>query len=129
MDKRRMLSRTPETCKAELHWTVLSMWLLGAMSVAAIMERGGTPLSWSVALARKKVRAAMRSALTGRTRGGDLGKDLATAVKDTYQRHSTKKAHDWPHKKREKPPGAPKIRVANAAEIKKAQQLGEEKAA
>lgn len=129
MDKRRMLSRTPQTCKAELHWAVLSIWLLAAMSVSAIIDRGGAPLSWSVALARKKVRAAMRSALTGRRRGGDLWKNLATAVKDTYKRHGSKKAHDWPHKKKEKPPGAPKIRVANAAEIQKAQQHPKENAA
>jgi hypothetical protein len=129
MDKRRMLSRTPETCKAELHWAVLSIWLLGAMSVSAIIEQGRAPLSWSVALARKNVRAAMRSALKGSRRGGDLSANLAHAVKDTYQRHGSKKAHAWPHKKKEKPPGSPKIRVAKAAEIKKAEQLREAKAA
>lgn len=129
MDKRRMLSRTPATCKAELHWAVLSIWLLGAMSVSAIIERGGTPLSWSVALARKKVRAAMRSALQGSRRGGDLSASLASAVKDTYERKGSKKAHDWPHKKREKPPGEPKIRVAKETEIEKASQLQKEKAA
>jgi Transposase DDE domain len=128
MDKRRMLSRTPETCKAELHWAVLSIWLLGAMSVSAIIKRGGEPLSWSVALARKRIRATMRSALTGR-RGGNLSADLADAVKDDYQRHGTKKAHAWPHKKTEKPPGAPKIRLAKPAEINKAQRLRKKKAA
>jgi hypothetical protein len=129
MDKRRMLSRTPATCKAELHWVVLSMWLLGAMSVSAIIERGGAPLSWSVALARKQVRAAMRAALSGSRRGGDLSAQLAQAVKDDYQRHGSKQAHAWPHKKKEKPPGAPKIRSAKAAEIKKAKQLPEQKPA
>jgi hypothetical protein len=123
MDKRRMLSRTPATCKAELHWVVLSMWLLGALSVSAIIERGGTPLSWSVALARKQVRAAMRDALRGRRRSQDLSLTLGEAVKDAYERHGSKKAHDWPHKKKEKPPGAPKIRSANANEIKKAKRL------
>lgn len=129
MDKRRMLSRTPETCKAELHWAVLSIWLLGAMSVAAIIERGGAPLSWSVAMARKRIRTTMRSALKGSRRGGDLSAQLASAVKDTYERKGSKKAHAWPHKKKEKPPGAPKIRLAAAAEVNKAQRLREEKAA
>jgi hypothetical protein len=129
MDKRRMLSRTPQTCKAELHWVVLSMWLLGAMSVSAIIERGGAPLSWSVALARKQIRATMRAALKGSRRGGNLSAQLANAVKDSYERHGSKKAHAWPHKKKEKPPGAPKIRSAEAAEIKKAQRLREQKAA
>lgn len=129
MDKRRMLSRTPATCKAELHWVVLSMWLLGALSVSAIIARGGAPLSWSVALARKQVRAAMRAALRGRGRSKDLAATLGDAVKDGYERKGSKKAHDWPHKKKEKPPGAPKIQSAKAAEIKKAQRFPEEKAA
>ena len=129
MDKRRMLSRTPATCKAELHWVVLSMWLLGALSVSAIIARGGAPLSWSVALARKQVRAAMRAALKGCGRSKDLSATLGDAVKDNYQRQGSKKAHDWPHKKKEKPPGSPKIRSAKAAEIKKAKRLQEKQAA
>jgi hypothetical protein len=123
MDKRRLLSRTPETCEAELHWAVLGIWLLGAMSVAAIVERGGDPLSWSVALARKHVRAAMRDALTGRGQRINLSARLAQAVKDRYERTGSKNARAWPHKKKEKPPGAPKIRLARAPEIKQAQRL------
>jgi hypothetical protein len=129
MDKRRMSSRTPETCKAELHWAVLSIWLLGAMSVSAIIERVGDPLSWSVALARKQVRAAMRDALKGRGRSMNLSARLASAVRDSYQRTGSKKAHAWPHKKKEKPPGSPKIRLANAKEIKIAKRLRQQKAA
>jgi hypothetical protein len=129
MDKRRMLSRTPETCKAELHWVVLSVWLLGLMSVSAIIERGAAPLSWSVALARKRVRAAMRAGLKRSGRTADLSTMLAYAVKDNYQRKGSKKAHDWPHKKRETPPGAPKIRLAKTQEVKCAQRLLQQAAA
>ena len=129
MDKRRMLSRTPETCKAELHWVVLSVWLLGLMSVSAIIERGAAPLSWSVALARKLVRAAMRAGLKRSGRTADLSTMLAQTVKDSYQRKGSKKAHDWPHKKKEQPPGAPKIRPAKIEEIKRAQRLLQSEAA
>ena len=129
MDKRRMLSRTPETCKAELHWVVLSIWLLGLMSVSAIIERGAAPLSWSVALARKLVRAAMRAGPKRSGRTTALSTLLAYAVKDSYQRKGSKKAHDWPHKKKEQPPGAPKIRPAKINEIQRAQRLQQSKAA
>lgn len=122
LDRRRMLSRTPQTCKAELHWVVLGMWLLGAMSVSAIIDRGGEPLSWSVALSRKHVRNAMRPQ-RGRGRRADLLVQLSGAVKDSYQRTGSKQAHDWPHKKREKPPGEPNIRLAQAAEVRKAERL------
>ena len=129
MDRRRMLSRTPETCKAELHWVVLSIWLLAALSVSAIIERGGEPLSWSVALARKQMRAAMRSALKGDQRFGNLLTKLAAAVKDNYKRKGSKKAHDWAHKKKEKPPGSPKIRSAKANEMQKAKRLQQQTSA
>jgi hypothetical protein len=123
MDRRRMMSRTPATCKAELHWVVLSIWLLGVMSVSAISARGGDPLSWSVALARKHVRAAMRDALRGGRRRINVSARLASAVKDNYERTHSKKAHDWPHKKKDKPPGLPKIRLANLQEIQSAKRL------
>jgi hypothetical protein len=129
MDKRRMLSRTPETCQAELHWAVLGIWLLGAMSVAAIIEHGADPLCWSVALARKQVRAAMRDALRARGQKIDLSARLGEAVKDRYERTGSKKAHDWPHKKKEKPPGSPRIRSASATEIRQAKRLQQHKVA
>jgi hypothetical protein len=120
LGRRKLLSRTPEAAQMELAWAVLGLWLLGIMSVAAIVERGGDPLSWSVALARKNVRAALRGPTI---RGPRLPELLATAVKDGYQRLGSKKARDWPHKKREKPPGAPKIREATEQEVNKAKRL------
>jgi hypothetical protein len=118
--RRRLLSRTPEAAEMELAWAVMGMWLLGVMSVAAIVERGRDPLSWSVALARKNVRAALRGPTLGGPRLPEL---LAAAVKDNYQRLGSKKARDWPHKKREKPPGPPRIREATEQEVNKAKQL------
>ncbi len=122
LGRRKMLSRTPEAAEMELAWAVMGLWLLGIMSVSAIVERGGDPLSWSVALARKNVRAALRGPSR---RGRRLPELLATAVKDNYQRLGSKKARDWPHKKREKPPGAPKIREATEQEVNKAKRLRE----
>jgi hypothetical protein len=34
---------------------------------------------------------------------------LREALGDEYQRHSSKRARDWPHKKNERPPGQPKL--------------------
>jgi len=53
----------------------------------------------------------------------DLLKQLSEAVKDKYKRKGSKKAKDWPHKKREEPPGDPKIRLADQAEVRRAQRL------
>ena len=43
--------------------------------------------------------------------------------------HGKKAARNWPHKKREQPPGAPKMRMATRAEIRQAQALRTKEAA
>jgi len=122
--RRRLLSRTPATCLAECSWTMLGLWLLGLLTVTRIVAKKMDPLSWSVALARNAVRRAMR----GTIRGGPCGRlfrDLAAAFKDGYQRRGPKAARNYPRKKREKPPGPPKIQSASPKEVQTAKQLRE----
>ena len=64
--------------------------------------------------------------LLGGTIGVPLGiTALAAAMHDSYQRHGSKKARNWPHKKRELPPGDPKIVLANATQQRRAKNLTE----
>jgi hypothetical protein len=121
LSRRRLLSRTPATCLAECSWTMLGLWLLSLLTVTRIVARKLDPLSWSVALARNAVRRAMRASLRGGQ--GRLLRDLAAAVKDAYPRRGSKAARDYPRKKREKPPGPPKIKPASGKEIQQAKQL------
>ena len=120
--QRKLRSKSPRMARWELHWGMTALLLLGLMSVAAIVGRGRDPLSWSVAQALRVVRQAMRSPRPWRGRG-DLEKRLAEAVKDGYRRQSSKTAHDYPRKKRESPPGAPKIRPATERERSATQKL------
>jgi hypothetical protein len=129
LEKRRMLSRTPAAAKCELTWALFGLWLLGLMTVDPILARGGDPLGWSAAKARKRVRRSMRRALTRRHRDRSLAGDLARATQDSYVRHGSKKARDWPHKKKEKPPGNPKIQSANAAQLRAAKRIKAKQAA
>ena len=114
LEKRRMLSRTPEAAKCERTWAVLGLRLLGLMTASAILARGGDPLAWSAAKARDRVRRSMRRALSRRCLDRGLAYDLGRATKDGYVRRGGKKARDWPHKKKEKPPGDPKIQLPTA---------------
>jgi Transposase DDE domain len=129
LQRRRMLSRSPAAAREELAWAVLGVWLLGLMTAAAVAARGGDPLAWSAALARRRVRQAMREAAAGRAGRRPLAGLLAAAVQDGYARHRPKRARDWPHKKREKPPGAPEVREATAQEVGRAQRLRQKQAA
>jgi Transposase DDE domain len=121
--KRRMLSHSPEAAKCELTWALFGIWLLGLMTVAKIIARGGDPLAWSAAKARTRVRRSMRHALSRRKQDRGLAGDLAWATKDTYVRGGSKKARNWPHKKKEKPPGNPKILLATAQQRRVIQRL------
>lgn len=82
LEKRRMLSRTPEAARCELTWALLGLWLLGLMTVAPILARGGDPLRWSAAKARQRVRRSLRRALSRRHQDRNLSRDLGGATKD-----------------------------------------------
>lgn len=123
LEKRRMLSRTPEAAKCELTWALFGLWLLGLMTVVPILARGGDPLRWSAAKARQRVRRSMRRALSRRHQDRSLSQDLGRATKDSYLRLGSKQARNWPHKKTEKPPGCPKIHSATAKQLRAMQRL------
>jgi hypothetical protein len=101
---------------------MLGLWLLGLLTVECLVAKRVDPLCWSVAQARNAVRRAMRATLR-RNRRCLLLRDLAAAVKDKYKRHGEKSARDYPRKKREKPPGPPKIQSASMKERLRAKQL------
>jgi hypothetical protein len=127
--RRRLRSGSPGAAAVELTWALLGLWALGAVAVAAQLRRGADPLAWSVALARKVVRRALRRRWRPARGPGALARELAAAVRDGYVRHGAKAARDWPRKKTEKPPGAPKVTAADGALIRRAKEIRENMAA
>lgn len=87
------------------------------MSVEGIIQQRQDPLAFSVASSLWVVRLAMRTPRSWRRRG-DLRVLLGRFLKDGYHRQASKKARNWPHKKNDQPPGAPKIRAATSDEIR-----------
>ena len=122
LGRRRLMSRTAATCLIEAQWTLLGLWLLGLLAVSRLRSRGIDPLRLSVAKARDAVRYASRDS---RPRRGprSLEAALRAATKDSYRREGSKAARNYPRKKREKPPGPPKIKSATEAEARKARGL------
>jgi hypothetical protein len=128
LDRQTVLSRTPATALAEVAATMLGLWLLGLLTVSRLLARGVDPLRWSVAKARDAVRHAMRHQNTARRPRRDralrsLDQALAHAVRDQYMRRAPKAARNYPRKKRERPPGPPKIKTATPHQIRVANQL------
>jgi hypothetical protein len=140
MGKRKLRCDAPANAAVELDWAVVGLWLLGLMSVERIIEAGHEPGAWSVAASLRIVRRAMAAAAPlpsasaspsrrGHQRrggnGSELAKALAGATKDRYARTRPKTARHWPHKKKDKPPGDPRARMAEESEIQLATELQE----
>jgi hypothetical protein len=114
--RRKMLSRAPMQARAELAWTMIGLQLLGLLSVAAIIRAKHDPLSWSVAMSLRAVRNSMQNRQPAE-KSRNLFVAFSHCVKDDYARRGGKKARNWPHKKKESPPGSPKFRNANETEL------------
>jgi hypothetical protein len=118
LKRRKMLSGTPDLAQRELAWTLMGLWLLGLLGVDALIQSRQSPCRLSAATALR----VMRKALQGRS-CQRLDRALAYAVKDEYVRRGSKASRNWPDKKHDSPPKAPKMRQATPAERQEAQRL------
>jgi hypothetical protein len=117
---RKMRSRAPDQAKMELNWAMAGLWVLSVRSAQEIVAVGKNPRGLSIAAARKVVRQAMAGRCRARI---NLARELGKALKDTYDRNTSKAARNWPHKKTEQPPGAPKIQSAKPAQVQHAKEV------
>jgi len=106
LDRRKVLARTPEAGAMELAGGVPALALLMLQGAVAL---GARVKEWSVAAALRILRQATES-LRSRRPFPKFLRLLRSAVQDTYVRHRSKRARDWPHKKNEPPPQPPKLR-------------------
>lgn len=120
--RRTMRSAAPTQAHCELSWAVMGLWGLSLMSVRQIVQAGGDPLALSVATALRQVRLAIRRRPRSPQARILLGR-LHAAIRDSYARRTSKKARDWPHKKKDKPPGLPQIQIATQEQLSQAKAL------
>ena len=123
LNKRTMRSDAPVPAALELRWSVLGAALLGLWGVQAIAAAGGDVRRLSLACALRHLRACLAEPARRCPRRHSLAVRLAGALQDAYQRKAPKVSGHWPHKKRERPPGAPKINPATPRQIAAAQAL------
>jgi len=109
---RKVLARTPAAGALELAGYLLGLGLLMLQGAIALGRRAG---QLSVAAALRVIRWGMRLLGIGKSTAQFVQR-LQGAVKDSYTRRSSKRARDWPHQKREHPPGPPKLRRPTAQE-------------
>ena len=109
---RKVLARTPEPGAMELAANILAMALL---LLYAALVMGAKVARLSLAQAWRAIRWAME-ALRHDESCAQLLRRLREAVADEYERHSSKRARDWPHEKNERPPRPPRLRRLSRTE-------------
>ncbi len=112
MDRRKLLSKSPDNATMELAANLVALFMLVLHGMAVL---GPQCDRWSVAVALDVLREAMEGLCWGAD-WRDFCRRLAAALRDNYQRTSRKRARDWPHKKTDKPPGPPRFRRLRPAE-------------
>lgn len=113
LERRKLRARTPTIGAWELAGNVLALALL---LVKAAWLQGVRAARASIARLLRAIRAALERLWYGRSTRW-LGRLVREAVCDEYQRRRPKRARDWPHKKHERPAGAPKLRRLTRREI------------
>lgn len=120
-----MRSRQPQRALCEWQWAVASLWVLQWLAWTALREAGQTEASPSMAAALSCVRLAVTQ-LWRPVRNGALRRILGQCLADRYVRHSAKTRRRWPAKKKDRPPGRPKIHLATTEQIQQAKELEHE---
>ena len=126
--RRKLLAKTPEPGARELAANILALALL---LLYAALVMGAKVARLSVAQGLRAIRRALECLRHGYSCVG-LAEQLQSALGDEYVRRSSKRARDWPHKKKERSPGPPMLRKltkrentrVQAAMIKQAVQSG-----
>jgi Transposase DDE domain len=109
--RRKLRSRTPERAYVELDWSLLGLWLIQLFAVKEQVEIGEIPEHCSVALAIQVVRETFRR-WWERPRKA-FTTQLRSATKETYTRHTSKKARYCPNYKDKPAAGKPVLRLAS----------------
>ncbi len=122
LNRRKLLSGCPAHAQVEVDWNLVGLWVLGLMTVEALIAGGRDPAQGSVACALRSVREA-RGRIDQRCGRGALRRMLAMAVRDEYERQGSKASRHGKTKKTQRPPGAPQLRLASAGEKKLARRM------
>lgn len=105
LERRKLLARTPQVGAMELVGNLLALALLQAHAALLL---GARLARLSVARCLQALRRAAEAVRAGHpTRW--LPRTIRVAVRDDYLRRRSKQSRDYPHKKRDSPPGPPQL--------------------
>jgi Transposase DDE domain len=110
--RRKLRSRTPDRALVELDWSLLGLWMIQLFAVKEQIEIGEFPEQCSASLAIHVVRTTFQRWSEHPDPNENFATRLQAAIKDDYQRKSTKQARYKPNYKDKPSAGKPIIVTA-----------------
>ncbi len=108
----KLLSKQADNAQLELDWSILGLWAMCLYASAQHVANGVSPKRRSLANVLHAFRLPMEQSKCVADEGEDLFHLLEIAIKDTYQRHSSKASRNPPRKKTKRAIGKPTIQNA-----------------
>ena len=120
----KLRSRPAENAKLELDWSLVALWSICLLGQRELVRAGEAPWQLSPAGAIKAVQATMRNyRVRPESFNEMLYSMLANALRDGYERTSSKTSRDYPRKKQRERIAAPKITRALKQQINAAKEV------
>ncbi len=121
---RKLRSRAAQTAQLELEWALIGLWSVGLLGQRELAATGQEPTRLSPAAAIRAFQGTLRDyRVRPDSPAETLWAHLRRAVRDDYQRHSSKTRRHYPWKKQRPPIGVPTISRATPQQITHATEL------
>jgi len=121
-ERRKLRSASAENAHVEMQWSLAGLWAMALYAQMEVQQAGTPPAKLSIAKTLRAFRRMLRDWRHPSEPRRRLCDRLRQAVVDSYQRRD-KTSRDYPRKKQEAPPGAPKIQPATKHQIQQAKAL------
>lgn len=112
----KLLSKTADNAQLELDWSIIGLWAMCLYGTAQHIANGIPPRRRSVANLLHAFRLSMEQSKSVADEGEDLFRLISVALKDEYQRSSSKASRNHPRKKTKRAIGKPTILNATKAQ-------------
>lgn len=119
--RRKLRSTCAENAQVEIEWSLGGLWAMALYALVEANQCGTPPQRLSIAQTLRAFRRMLRDYRHPSRRGQSLPDRLRGAVIDSYEREN-KSSRNYPRKKNESPPGAPKLTNASKHQIRQAKQ-------
>lgn len=122
--RRKLRSRRAENAQLELDWSLVGLWAVCLLAQRELVEAGRDPCALSPALAIKAIQEIIRHYRTRPEHAAEsLWSMFRRALRDDYERSSSKTARNYPRKKQHEATGVPTVAAASRAQVTAARQV------